>query len=391
MLIVAWWHLYLAALATHPLPVKASGAGYGAWRTGRQRAGRRTGVSTRADCLGCADCPSGTAHVFADHVLGCNVRCGLNHELELPPPLPAGADLCGPGGHIRRHSPAAAGGQKAGLAAVHAHGDVWAAVVRWVPRTPLNIMTAAIGWAAAQQPAQPSRGIPSHPHWPASLRARPPTRLPLPAGPSNHFWQGLLVSLFPPAAAAAAAAAPGAWRFLGGALRLLQRVGLDQLLYAPLNNCLMILYVSLVADQRSWPAARAKLVAELPAVQRRGWRVWPAVQLINQSLVPLEVRLGCVLCLPAVLLLLCDCSDYSSDPHSAQVHPPPYLPASPRLPGLQLRVLCNNLVAVCWTVYVIARARSVRSSRKLPVFNLAALSPRFRPAGGGGGGHVRQE
>jgi hypothetical protein len=41
MLIVAWWHLYLAALATHPLPVKASVAGYGAWRTGRQRAGGR--------------------------------------------------------------------------------------------------------------------------------------------------------------------------------------------------------------------------------------------------------------------------------------------------------------------------------------------------------------
>jgi hypothetical protein len=124
-----------------------------------------------------------------------------------------------------------------------------------------------------------------------------PTCLPtrLPTGPSNHFWQGLLVSLFPPASSTG----PGAWRFPGGALRLLQRVGLDQLLYAPLNNCLMILYVSLVADQRSWAAAQAKLVAELPAVQRRGWRVWPAVQLINQSLVPLEVRLGHALRLPS--------------------------------------------------------------------------------------------
>ena len=115
----------------------------------------------------------------------------------------------------------------------------------------------------------------------------PPTRLS--AGPSNHFWQGLLVSLFPPAASAAGSSTR---RCLDAALRLLQRVGLDQLLYAPVNNCLMFLYVSVVADQRSWATARAKLVAELPAVQRRGWRVWPAVQLINQSLVPLEVRLA---------------------------------------------------------------------------------------------------
>jgi hypothetical protein len=30
MFIAAWWHLYLTALATYPLPVKVSGAGYGA-------------------------------------------------------------------------------------------------------------------------------------------------------------------------------------------------------------------------------------------------------------------------------------------------------------------------------------------------------------------------
>lgn len=72
-------------------------------------------------------------------------------------------------------------------------------------------------------------------------------------------------------------------------MRLAQRVAADQLLYAPLNNAATILYVALAADRRSWPAARAKLAAELPGVQRRGWRLWPFVQLINQSLVPLEV------------------------------------------------------------------------------------------------------
>lgn len=58
-----------------------------------------------------------------------------------------------------------------------------------------------------------------------------------------------------------------------------------------MNNCLMILYVALVADQQGWRASRAKVVSELPGVQRRGWRVWPIVQLVNLSVVPLEVRL----------------------------------------------------------------------------------------------------
>ena len=76
-------------------------------------------------------------------------------------------------------------------------------------------------------------------------------------------------------------------------LQLLKRVAADQLAYAPLNNCLTIAYVALAADGRGWAAARAKVVAELPRVQRRGWRLWPAVQLVNQSVVPLEVRPGC--------------------------------------------------------------------------------------------------
>lgn len=41
---------------------------------------------------------------------------------------------------------------------------------------------------------------------------------------------------------------------------------------------------------------------------------------------------------------------------------------------LQLRVLCNNAVAVIWTAFVIARARAVsHSKRRLPVFSLQNL------------------
>lgn len=50
----------------------------------------------------------------------------------------------------------------------------------------------------------------------------------------------------------------------------------------------------------------------------------------------------------------------------------PLLPSP--YPSLQLRVLCNNAVAVVWTAYVISRARAVRSSkRRLPVFSLESL------------------
>ncbi|PRW20491.1 peroxisomal membrane PMP22 [Chlorella sorokiniana] len=142
-------------------------------------------------------------------------------------------------------------------------------------------------------------------------------------GPTNHAWQALLVSFFPPPSPGL----DGSTSWVLALVRLSQRVAADQLLYAPLNNGLMILYVGLVADQRPLAAARAKLVAELPGVQRRGWRLWPAVQLVNQSLVPLE-----------------------------------------------LRVLCNNAVAVVWTAFVISRARAVNSSKRhLPVFSLQGV------------------
>lgn len=39
------------------------------------------------------------------------------------------------------------------------------------------------------------------------------------------------------------------------------------------------------------PAAfQRKLVAEYPALQRNGWKVWPLVTLINYRFVPLQLR-----------------------------------------------------------------------------------------------------
>ncbi|EFN52471.1 hypothetical protein CHLNCDRAFT_13495, partial [Chlorella variabilis] len=120
-------------------------------------------------------------------------------------------------------------------------------------------------------------------------------------GPSNHIWQRLLVRIF-------RSFQPG---LLQHVQVVAQRVALDQLTYAPVNNTLMITYVALVADRLGWAAARAKVRAELPAVQLRGWRFWPCIQAVNQFLVP-----------------------------------------------LRFRVLCNSAAAVCWTAFVITRARS---------------------------------
>ena len=145
----------------------------------------------------------------------------------------------------------------------------------------------------------------------------------------------------------------------------------------------MILWVATVADRRPWAAATAKVAAELPAVQRRGWRWWPAVQLINQSLVPLEVRLGVLgfacahlplaqmwgqLGLASEILSLRQ-PMASWNPANGIIDPSPSPP-----PPTQLRVLCNNAVAVVWTAFVISRARAVRGSKRvLPVCSLQDL------------------
>ena len=164
------------------------------------------------------------------------------------------------------------------------------------------------------------------------MGARPhPAHPAVLAGPSNHYWQTFLISHFPPPVPGARRAAVAAtWH-------LLQRVTLDQLLYAPLNNLLMLLYVSLVADQRSWPAARARVAAELPTVQRRGWRLWPAVQLVNQSVVPLEVReiQGWMVHLNRLCLLPC-----------LHTHPPP---TRTRTRPAGYRMLSSSCSSGCWS------------------------------------------
>ena len=94
-------------------------------------------------------------------------------------------------------------------------------------------------------------------------------------GPSNHYWQQVLERIFPKR---------------GDPLRAVKKVALDQLTYGPLNNILFMTYIAAVVEGRSWAATRAKVRADYPAVQIKGWRLWPAAQFLNQTFVPLEMR-----------------------------------------------------------------------------------------------------
>lgn len=104
-------------------------------------------------------------------------------------------------------------------------------------------------------------------------------------GPSNHYWQGMLDRIFPSKK---------------DPLRPVKKVLLDQLTYGPLNNVLFMLFISKVVEGRSNAVTMRKLRSSYWEIQKRGWRLWPMAQFINQSFVPLNLR---VLWTNAVALL----------------------------------------------------------------------------------------
>jgi peroxisomal membrane protein 2 len=115
-------------------------------------------------------------------------------------------------------------------------------------------------------------------------------------GPSNHYWLHFLERLFPNK---------------NDPLRPAKKVAFDQLTYGPLNNIMFMLYISMIVEGRSWKATSSRIRADYPNVQVNGWRLWPLAQFINQSFVPLE-----------------------------------------------LRVLWSNMVALIWTTFMITRAKT---------------------------------
>jgi len=87
------------------------------------------------------------------------------------------------------------------------------------------------------------------------------------------------------------------------------QVVVEQLTFGPWNNFLFMLYMGLVIEGRPWHLAMNKLKTDYLLVQLNAWRVWPLVSVINYHYMPLH-----------------------------------------------LRVLFNNLAAVCWRTFVILQS-----------------------------------
>lgn len=95
------------------------------------------------------------------------------------------------------------------------------------------------------------------------------------SGPSNHYWQQLMERTFKGQKSSAT---------------IVEKVALDQLLYGPVCNVLMMSYISMVVDGRSAQFTRNKLQRDYPGVQVNGWKLWPLASLVNYRFVPLKLR-----------------------------------------------------------------------------------------------------
>lgn len=95
-------------------------------------------------------------------------------------------------------------------------------------------------------------------------------------GPSNHYWHGFLETLIPMSKSTG--------------YRSVKKVLVDQLIYGPLNNVLMLLFMARVVDRRGWRTSFSRLPMQFPSVQLRGWRLWPAAQFLNHYFMPFKFR-----------------------------------------------------------------------------------------------------
>lgn len=119
-------------------------------------------------------------------------------------------------------------------------------------------------------------------------------------GPSLHYWQRFMEKMFHGKKNLSTTA---------------QKVLVDQVTYGPINNIMMMSYIALVVDRATVQAAFARVQGNYPSVQLKGWQVWPLASLINYRFVPLK-----------------------------------------------LRVLFANMVALCWSTFLILQAK--QKSRK---------------------------
>lgn len=94
-------------------------------------------------------------------------------------------------------------------------------------------------------------------------------------GPSMHFWQRFMEKKFHGKKNLSTTA---------------QKVLVDQVTYGPVNNIMMMSYIALVVDQTTVQAALSRVKCNYPGVQLKGWQVWPVASLVNYRFVPLKLR-----------------------------------------------------------------------------------------------------
>ncbi len=53
-----------------------------------------------------------------------------------------------------------------------------------------------------------------------------------------------------------------------------QQVALDQLVFGPISNVIMMSYISMAIEGRSWGFTQRKIKRDYPSLQINGWKVW---------------------------------------------------------------------------------------------------------------------
>lgn len=94
------------------------------------------------------------------------------------------------------------------------------------------------------------------------------------SGPSAHYWQAWLQRKFPKL----------------DDTSVLQKVVLDQATYGPVCNLVLMSFLALIVDGRSFRFTWNKLRSDFWSVQRNGWKFWPLVAILNYRYVPLKLR-----------------------------------------------------------------------------------------------------
>lgn len=69
-----------------------------------------------------------------------------------------------------------------------------------------------------------------------------------------------------------------------------KKVVLEQVTVSPMNNLLFMIYFGLIIEGRSWNEVKDRLKKNYPSVQLTSWMFWPAFGCINHLYVPLQLR-----------------------------------------------------------------------------------------------------